>query len=117
MIFFFIIIASFLLQLCLPWWSIIVLCFATCGIIGKTGKIAFWQSFLAIFLLWTGMALFKSIPNHHVLATRVAEMFGVKLWPIILFITSLIGGLAAGISGLCGYHFRKAIIGMKPSGK
>ncbi|WP_379093435.1 hypothetical protein [Pedobacter sp. UC225_65] len=113
MVFLVVIIASFLLQMVLPWWAVVVISFATCGFIGKTGKIAFWQPFLAIFLLWLGMALFKSLPNHNVLATRVAEMIGVKLWPVLLLITVLIGGLVAGISGYCGYHFRKAIISLK----
>jgi hypothetical protein len=116
MVFLVIIIAAFLLQMFLPWWVIIVIAFATCGIIGKTGRISFWQPFLAIALLWAGMALFKSFPNHHVLASRVAEMLGVKLWPIVVVITSLIGGLAAGISGFCGYNFRKAMI-VKKAGK
>ncbi|WP_316765195.1 hypothetical protein [Pedobacter frigiditerrae] len=113
MVFIVIIIASFLLQMVLPWWIVIVIAFATCGIIGKTGKISFWQPFLAIFTLWIAMALFKSLPNHNVLATRVAEMLSVKLWPIVLVVTGLLGGLAAGISGYCGYHFRKAMISMK----
>jgi hypothetical protein len=113
MVFLVIIIASFLLQLVLPWWVIIIISFATCGIIGKTGKISFWQPFLAIFILWLGMALFKSLPNHNVLATRVAEMLSVKLWPLVLLITVLLGGLVAGISGYCGHHFRKAVISMK----
>ncbi|KQC02384.1 hypothetical protein [Pedobacter sp. Hv1] len=113
MVFLVVIIASLLLQMVLPWWAVIVISFATCGLIGKTGRIAFWQPFLAILLLWLGMALFKSLPNHNVLATRVAEMIGVKLWPIILLITVLLGGLVAGISGYCGYHFRKAIISLK----
>lgn len=113
MVFIVILIASFLLQMVLPWWVVIVIAFATCGIIGKTGKISFWQPFLAILTLWIAMALFKSLPNHNVLATRVAEMLSVKLWPIVLVVTGLLGGLAAGISGYCGYHFRKAMISMK----
>jgi hypothetical protein len=113
MVFLVIIIASFLLQMVLPWWVIIIISFATCGLIGKTGKISFWQPFLAIFVLWLGMALFKSLPNHNVLATRVAEMLSVKLWPLVLLITVLLGGLVAGISGYCGHHFRKAVISMK----
>ncbi|MFI5452423.1 hypothetical protein ACHMWN_09720 [Pedobacter sp. UC225_61] len=113
MVFLVIIIASFLLQLVLPWWVIIIISFATCGLIGKTGKISFWQPFLAIFVLWLGMALFKSLPNHNVLATRVAEMLSVKLWPLVLLITALLGGLVAGISGYCGHHFRKAVISLK----
>lgn len=110
MVFIVIIIAAFLLQTILPWWVVVIISFATCGIIGKTGKIAFWQPFLAIFLLWIGVALFKSLPNLNVLASRMAQMLSVKYWPIVLFATGLVGGLAAGISGYCGYQFRKAMI-------
>lgn len=113
MVFLVIIIASFLLQMVLPWWMVIIISFATCGLIGKTGKISLWSPFFAIFLLWTGMALLKSIPNDHILASRVAEMFGVKIWWIILLLTALLGAFAAGISGFCGYHFRKAVLTKK----
>ena len=113
MVFLIIIIASFLLQMVLPWWVIILISFATCGIIGKTGKISFWQPFLAILILWIGMALFKSLPNNNVLATRVAEMLSVKQWPIVLAVTGLLGGLVSGICGYCGYQFRKNMINTK----
>lgn len=113
MVFLVILIASFFLQMVLPWWIVMIISFATCGLVGKTVKISFWHPFLAILLLWLGMALFKSIPNQHVLATRVAEMIGVKMWPFILAITALLGALSAAISGYCGYHFRKAVISKK----
>lgn len=113
MVFLVIIIAAFVLQSFLPWWVVVVICFATCGLIGKTGRISFWQPFFAISVLWLGMSLFKSIPNHHILASRVANMVGVQLWPVVLVITMVLGGLAAGISGYCGYHFRKAVISSK----
>lgn len=110
MVFIVVLLLSFALQFFLPWWIIIVISFATCGLIGKTGKIAFWQPFLAIVVLWCGLAFYKSVPNDHLLAGRVAEMFGLKIWPAILAVTLIIGGLAAGISGFCGHHFRKATI-------
>lgn len=106
MVFIIIITLAFVLQLFFPWWLIIVLSFAVCGIIGKNAKIAFWQPFLAILLLWLAFALYKSIPNEHLLANRVAEMFKVKTWWAILAITGLSGALIAGISGYCGYQFR-----------
>lgn len=87
--------------------------FATCGLIGKTGKISLWSPFFAILLLWTGMALYKSIPNEHLLASRVAEMLGVKAWWLVLVLTALIGAFVAGVSGFCGYHFRKAVLDKK----
>lgn len=110
MVFIVVIVLAFLLQMLLPWWIVILICFVTCGLIGKTGKIAFWQPFLAILLLWTGIALFKSLPNNNLLAIRVAEMFGIKIWWILLAISSLLGAITAGICGYCGYHFRKAIL-------
>lgn len=113
MVFIAIVILCFLLQLILPWWIIVVIAFATCGIIGKTGRIAFWQSFLAIFLLWIGYALFKTIPNNNILASRVAVMLQVNLWWLVLLITGLLGGVVAGISGYCGYHFRIAMLAKK----
>ena len=113
MVFLVILIASFLLQLVLPWWVIIIVSFATCGIIGKTGKVAFWHPFLAITISWTFMSLFKSLPNHNVLATRVAEMVGLDFWLWILLLSVLLGALAAAVSGFCGYHFRKAVIANK----
>lgn len=113
MVFIVILIASFLLQLFLPWWVVVIICFATCGFIGKTEKISFWQSFLAVSLLWIGMALFKSIPNQNVLATRVAELLKVQYWPLLILVMAVLSGLVAGISGFCGHHFRKAMITAK----
>lgn len=115
MVFLVILILSFLLQLFLPWWVIVVISFATCGLIGKTGKISLWAPFFAILLLWTGMAIFKSLPNNHILAGRIAEMFGLQSWLLVLLLSSLLGAFAAAVSGFCGYHFRKAVLVKKPN--
>ena len=112
-VFLVIIIASYFLQLVLPWWIIIIVAFVTCGLIGKTGKIALWSPFFAILLLWTGMALFKSVPNEHLLASRIAEMLSVKVWWMVLALTAILGAFVAGVSGFCGYHFRKAVLTKK----
>lgn len=113
MVFLVILITSFLLQLVLPWWIIVIISFVTCGIIGKTGKVALWHPFFAIAVLWTGMALFKTLPNHNILATRIAHMFGLHLWWWTLVLTALLGAFAAAVSGYCGYHFRKAVLAIK----
>ncbi len=110
MVFIVIIILSFLLQLVLPWWVIVIVSFATCGLIGKTGKIALWAPFFAILLLWTGMALFKSLPNNNMLAMRVADMFGMQSWYLVLVLSALLGAFTAAVSGYCGYQFRKAVL-------
>ncbi|EDM38776.1 hypothetical protein PBAL39_21925 [Pedobacter sp. BAL39] len=113
MVFIVIIIASYLLQMVMPWWIVVVVSFATCGLIGKTGKIALWSPFFAILLLWLGMSLFESIPNDHLLAKKVAVMFGVQAWWIILALGAILGAFVAAVSGFCGYHFRKAVLQKK----
>jgi hypothetical protein len=115
MVFLVILIISFLLHLILPWWICVVISFATCGLIAKTGKIALWSPFFATGLLWLGMAIFKSFPNDNMLAGKVATMFGVSSWWLILIITGLLGGFVSAISGFCGYHFRKAVLIKKPT--
>ncbi|MGY0038210.1 hypothetical protein [Pedobacter sp. NJ-S-72] len=110
MVFLVILIASFLLQLVLPWWVIVIISFATCGLIGKTAKLSLWQPFFAILLLWTGVALYKSLPNHNLLVSRIAEMFGLHSWWLILLVSALLGGFVAAVSGYCGYQFRKAVL-------
>ncbi|MCX2484085.1 hypothetical protein [Pedobacter sp. MR2016-24] len=110
MVFIVVLIASFLLQLVLPWWIIVIISFATCGLIGKTAKLSLWSPFFAIVLLWIGMALFKSMPNQHLLVSKVAQMFGVQAWWLILALMAILGGFTAAISGYCGYQFRKAIL-------
>ena len=109
MVFLIILIVSFLLQLFAPWWVVVFISFITCAVLAKTGKSALWHPFLAILLLWAGMALWKSVPNEHLLANRVADMLMVKSWILILCLTAILGGFVAAISGFCGYHFRKAL--------
>lgn len=114
MVFLIILLASLLLQLLLPWWVIVVVSFVTCALLGKTGKIALWSPFFAILILWTCAALFKSLPNDHILVSRVAEMLGLHAWWLVLLLTVVLGAFVAALSGFCGYHFRKAILVKKP---
>lgn len=113
MVFILTLVITFLLQLFLPWYAVLIVSFCICSVFSKTAKIAFWHSFFAILILWTAAALYKSIPNENILATKVAEMFSLKFWPAILATTSLLGALTAGISGICGHYFRKSLISHK----
>jgi hypothetical protein len=109
MVFLIILVLSFLLQLFAPWWMIVLSAFITCAVFAKSGKIALWQSFFAILFLWLGMALFHTIPNEHLLASRVGAMLMVNSWLLVLILTGILGGFVAAISGFCGFHFRKAL--------
>jgi hypothetical protein len=71
-----------------------------------------WQyllaGFLALFILWGGMAYWISIKNDHILANRIAQLILQKEQPItLILLTALTGGIIAGISCWSGSLTRK----------
>jgi uncharacterized membrane protein YhaH (DUF805 family) len=107
MLFLVILILSFASGYFLPWWVVAIAAFLTAFLIGKTSGQSFWSGFSAVFIVWTVLALFKSIPNDHILAKRVATLFQLPNWLLLLFITALIGGLVGGMSALSGVLLKK----------
>ncbi|MDB4904310.1 MAG: hypothetical protein JWQ63_3591 [Mucilaginibacter sp.] len=108
MLFLIILILSFASGYFLPWWVVAIAAFLTAFVVGKTSGQSFWSGFSAVFIVWTVLALFKSIPNDHILAKRVATMFHLPHWIFILFVTALIGGLVGGMSALSGLLLKRA---------
>jgi len=109
MLFLIILILSFASGYFLPWWVVAIAAFLGAFLIGKTSGQSFWSGFSAVFIVWTVLALFKSIPNEHILAKRVAAMFQLPNWIFIFLITALIGGLIGGMSALSGVLLKKAL--------
>ena len=109
MLFLIILILSFASGYFLPWWVVAIAAFLAAFFIGKTSGQSFWSGFGAVFIVWTVLALFKSIPNDHILAKRVAMMFQLPNWILLLLITALIGGLVGGMSALSGVLLKKAL--------
>ena len=103
-----ILILSFASAYFLPWWMIAVIAFLAAFFMGKTSGQSFWSGFGGVFIAWGIMALIKSIPNDNILATRVAHLFQLPNWILILLITALIGGLVGGMSALSGVLIKKA---------
>jgi hypothetical protein len=108
MLFLVILVLSFVSGYFLPWWVAAIVAFLAAFFIGKTSGQSFWSGFGAVFIVWTLLALFKSIPNDNMLAKRVAQLFQLPNWILILLITALIGGLAGGMSALSGRLVKKA---------
>jgi len=106
-------ILSLIFQFFLPWWIIAPIAFSFCFWMARSGKQAFSSAFIAIFLLWIIMGLIHTIPNENILANRVGSMLKLPAtslnWLIVLLLSGIIGGLAAGISGLTGFLFKEAI--------
>jgi uncharacterized membrane protein YhaH (DUF805 family) len=92
----------------LPWWMVAIVAFLAAFFIGKTSGQSFWSGFGGVFIVWTLLALLKSIPNENMLAKRVAQLFLLPNWILILLVTALIGGLTGGMSALSGMLVKKA---------
>ena len=92
----------------MPWWAIAIIAFLAAVLTGKKAGHAFGVGFGGVFLAWLVAALFKSIPNNNILATRVANMLHLPHWTLILLITALIGGLVGGMAALSGFYIKKA---------
>jgi hypothetical protein len=115
MLFFLILILSLIVSFVLPWWVIVIIAFGGAYFLAKSGAQAFWSGFAALFLVWLIVALFKSVPNDNILATRVAHVLHLPHWILLLLITCLIGGLVAGLSALSGFLLRRAFITNHPN--
>jgi uncharacterized membrane protein YhaH (DUF805 family) len=108
MLFLIILILSFASGFFLPWWVVAIAAFSAAFFAGKTPRQAFWSGFSAVFIVWIVLALFKSIPNNHILATKVAQLFHLPGWWLLLLITGIIGGLVSGLAALSGLLLQKA---------
>ena len=115
MLFLIILILSFASGFFLPWWVVAIAAFLAAFFVGKTPGQAFISGFSAVFIVWIVLALFKSIPNDHILAKRIADLFHLPSWGFILVISGIVGGLVAGFAALSGLLVKKAF--EKPASK
>lgn len=67
---------------------------------------AFPAAFLGAALAWGITASFIQIGNHGLLAGKVAEIFSLPSGWLLVAITALIGGLAAGLGAWLGRFLR-----------
>ncbi len=94
----------------LPFWgSIVPIALIAAFFIQKKSRLAFLHGFFAGALLWLIFPLIYSLPNQHLLANRVATMFNLNNWILLIMITSLLGGILSGLSSMSGTLLRKVL--------
>ncbi|MEO8933175.1 MAG: hypothetical protein ABI295_02620 [Xanthomarina sp.] len=97
------IILAFILSQFLPWWSIMVAAFATSLFFSLKRTSVFVVPFLAITLFWMGYSFWLSSSNNFILAKKMAVLLPLNGNAFLLIlVTGIIGGLAAGIAGIFG---------------
>lgn len=99
------ILSCFLLQQFLPWWAIAIGAAIGGYWMGENGLASFLTGFLAIVLLWLGMAFFIDISTHSILSQKVGKI--LPLNPFLL--TGIVGGIVGGFAALTGTLLRAVI--------
>ena len=97
------IIIALLLSQFLPWWSVMIAGFVSSFLFSLEKAAVFYIPFLAIFSFWTVYAFILSSSNDFILAKKIAILLPLGGNPyLLLAVTGLVGGLAAGIAAVFG---------------
>ena len=97
-----IILAAILSQF-LPWWSVMTAALATALFIPLKKGAVFFVPFFAIFVFWATYSFILSSANDFILAKKISELLQIGGNPhLLILITGVIGGLAAGIAAIFG---------------
>jgi hypothetical protein len=107
MLFIIILILSLIAGFITPWWAAAIIAFVAALFAGKKPGQAFCSGFAAVFIVWAVLILFKTMPNKHILAARVATLSHLPHWTVLLVITALIGGIVGGMSALSGVMVKR----------
>ena len=97
-----------------PWWSFaITTCAVFIAIPQHPGK-SFLAGFVAVFCLWLVLAFKIDMANEHLLSKKVAGILPLNgNYNLLILISSIVGGLVAGMSALTGSLLRKAMSSKK----
>jgi hypothetical protein len=89
---------ALLLEWFAPWWTALLVA-AVIGFASglRPGK-AFLAGLLGIGILWLAVALFRDIPNQHILSQRMAMLFALPSFWLYIAVTAVFGGLLGGAS-------------------
>ena len=108
------IVLAYVLSLFLPWWSVMTAALATALFIPLRKAAVFFIPFLAVLLFWFVMSYFLSSGNDFTLAKRIAVLLPLGGNPyVLMLVTGVVGGLAAGISAIFGKQLSFVLAGRK----
>lgn len=90
-----------------PNWIIAPIAFIVSLLIPLRPLPAFLSGFVALFLLWGGLALVASAANHGILATKIASLLPLSGSPyLLILVTALVGALVGGGGSLTASFLR-----------
>jgi hypothetical protein len=91
------------LQLATPfWWWVMVVPFVA-GAAARSGRKALRTGFLSAGALWLGAGFYYYLTGGGLIATRMAAMLRIGHPVLLVPVTGLVAGVAAGLAGYAGY--------------
>lgn len=104
-------IISYIAELFMPWWSVVISAFLVGVMIEAKGYSAFFSGFLGVAIFWFSFAFMIDMQNGSVLSSRVVQLFPLPPKPMMLILfTAIVGGIAGGMGSLTGNTFRRAFL-------
>ncbi len=101
---------SYVLQLFLPWWAVVISGFLVGALVPTPGYISFLSGFLGAGLLWLIFAFALHNNSDSILTERIAQIFSLGQPAFLIIISALIGGLAGGLGALSGSQFYRLFV-------
>lgn len=80
----------------LPWWGTWFVGFIIVLLLPLSRLASFTSGFLAGFLSWLLAILYADILNDHILSKKLAILFQLPSFVLLILVNALIGGLLAG---------------------
>ena len=100
---------AFVAGLYLPWWGLAIASFLVALLVHQKAGKAFFSGFLAILLLWAGIAWWIDMKNNGVLSKKIASVLPLGgNSTILILVTAVVGALVAGFAAMSGSYLRSS---------
>ncbi|MFN5334079.1 MAG: hypothetical protein ACK5BV_02675 [Bacteroidota bacterium] len=105
------ILLSYLSGAFLPWWTFVPITMIIFAFMPLKPGMAFLSGFIALLIVWGGLAWMMDTSNHHILSKKIAQLFLKNdQYSFLILITTVIGALLGGLSALTGSLGRSAFL-------
>lgn len=91
---------SYVALLFLPWWSDLAVAFIIIFILPLRPLRAFVAGALGVGICWAVLAFIADYGNEHILSTKMAVLFQLPRYWLMIAVTALIGCITGGLGGL-----------------
>lgn len=100
---------SFLTGLYLPWWCFALAACLIGALIPQRPFLSFLAGFLALFLLWGGLAWMIDAANNSILSGKIAQILPLGGSSVLLIlVTAFVGALVGGGAALAGTYLTRS---------